>query len=88
MYQIVLKAQAENFLLKKLDRKTQSRISAKIDALASDPFASNLNLDKLSGLDHGYRLRVGNVRIVYEVDTPSKKLIVWKIDWRSSVYRP
>jgi len=48
MYQITLKSQVENFLIKKLDRKTQIKISAKIDTLARDPFAPT-NLDKLSG---------------------------------------
>ncbi|OGC97649.1 hypothetical protein A2634_02930 [Candidatus Amesbacteria bacterium RIFCSPHIGHO2_01_FULL_48_32] len=87
MYQITLKSQVENFLIKKLDRKTQIKISAKIDTLARDPFAPT-NLDKLSGMSRGYRLRIGNTRVVYEIDTPSKTVIIWKIDWRSSIYRP
>ncbi len=87
MYKIILKTQAEKFFLKKLDKNTQSKISSKIDQLAHDPFSPNTNLGKLKEMEHGYRLRVGNIRIVYEVNTSSQTITVWKIDWRASVYK-
>ena len=88
MYRINLKSQAEKFLDKKLDRKTQLKVSAKIDQLALDPFAPHPNLDKLHDMPHGYRLRIGDIRLIYEVDTASQIIIVWKIDWRGSAYKP
>ncbi len=88
MYKIVLRSKAEKFLLNKLEKNTQSKISSKIDLLAQDPFAPNTNLVKLSGMEHGYRLRIGNIRIVYEISTSPQTIIIWKIDWRASAYKP
>lgn len=88
MYRISLKSQAEKFLDKKLDRKTQLKVSAKIDQLTLDPFAPHPNLDKLQDMPHGYRLRIGDIRLIYEVDTASQIIIVWKIDWRGAIYKP
>lgn len=88
MYKITVKSQAKKFLEKKLDRKAQLKVSAKIDALAQDPFAPHPNLDKLKDMLHGYRLRIGDIRLIYEVDTDGQKIIIWKIDWRGSIYQP
>lgn len=88
MYKITLTSQAEKFLLKKLDRVTQVKVSSKIDQLSQDPFAQNPNLTKLKDMDRGYRLRVGNVRVIYGVETSTQSIIIWKIDFRGSIYKP
>lgn len=41
---------------------------------------------KLSG-GEGYRLRVGGYRILYEIDDPAKKVIVYRIKHRREAYR-
>lgn len=87
MYKVVLKTAAEKFLKQKLERKLQEKVAARIDLLVEDPFAPNTNLDKLQEITHGYRLRLGNVRIIYEVDTDSKTLTVWKINFRGQIYK-
>ena len=43
---------------------------------------------KLSGGEHLYRIRVGDYRVVYEVDTRSQQLMIHYIRHRREVYRP
>lgn len=88
MYRVVLTTAAEKFLHKKADRRLQEKLSGRIDNLAADPFAPNPNATKMKDLEQGYRLRVGDYRIIYEVDSKTQTLVIWKIDHRSSVYRP
>jgi len=45
---------------------TSRLIQSKILQLAADPFAQNINIKKLVGR-LGYRLRVGNWRVIYEI---------------------
>lgn len=67
----------------KLPRKTRDRVLAKIEALGDDPLPQGVT--KLTGED-GFRLRVGDYRIVYTVE--HQKLTVWviRVMHRSQVY--
>jgi mRNA interferase RelE/StbE len=87
MYRIIYSAQAANFL-RKAQLKLQKRFKAKIEHLAQDPFAPNHNLDRIKDLPHGYRLRIGDYRVTYELDTQFRTILVWKIAPRSSIYKP
>jgi mRNA interferase RelE/StbE len=64
---------------------TAKLIRGKIDALARDPRASNKNAAKLTGR-LGYRLRVGDWRVIYELDHQQRILNVLIIGPRGSVY--
>lgn len=88
MYRVVLTTAAEKFLHKKADRRLLEKLSEKIDNLAANPFAPNPNATKMKDLEQGYRLRIGDWRMVYEVDQKTQTLIIWRIDHRSSVYKP
>ena len=87
MYQISYSSHAANFL-RQAQPKLQKQIKNKLEKFSQDPFAPNPNLDKMTELYHGYRLRIGNYRLIYELDTKTHSLIVWKINHRSSVYKP
>ena len=70
----------------RLPRNLRDRISAKIDALAEDPFAANKNVSALQGRP-GYRLRVGKWRVIYELDAGSESLNVLAVKSRERAYR-
>ena len=56
----------------------QKRIVAKIRQVAADPYSPNRNVTKLQGRD-GYRLRVGDWRIIYELDAGRLlSCLLWK----------
>ncbi|PMB17448.1 type II toxin-antitoxin system RelE family toxin, partial [Fischerella thermalis] len=51
--------------LNKLSSEFQERIQAKIDDLASEPRPNGVK--KLKNRENGYRIRVGDYRILYDI---------------------
>ncbi len=70
----------------RLDAKTRGRIRAKVALVAEDPTAPNRNLDHLTGMD-GYRLRVGDWRVIFELDHETRVLNVRAVRKRGSAYQ-
>jgi mRNA interferase RelE/StbE len=85
MYQICYQPSAIKALLK-MPRNTAQTIRAKIEQLAGDPHASNNNVKKLAG-SSGYRLRVGDWRVLYELEDDRLVIVVVKIKPRGEAYR-
>ena len=71
--------------LSRMDPRIAKRIRSKILALARDPTAPNNNLKKLAGVD-GYRLRVGDWRVIYTLRHQEMTVVVIKVGHRSEVY--
>jgi mRNA interferase RelE/StbE len=64
--------------LARLPLNWQKRIVAKIKEIAVDPYAPNNNLTKLQGRD-GYRLRVGDWRVIYELQDDRLVMLVLEV---------
>lgn len=73
-------------VLMRMTNKTRRRVRAAIRTVAADPFAPNNNLRPLRG--GGYRLRVGNWRIIYELDSGTKIMTVTAVRQRGGAYQP
>ncbi len=71
--------------LQRLPRSVISRVMRQIEDLRSDPFPHQVI--KLSGAERLFRIRVGNYRIVYDVNTQAKQIIIHYIRHRREVYR-
>jgi mRNA interferase RelE/StbE len=69
-----------------MDPAIAKRIRAKILALAQNPVAPNNNVKKLTGVE-GYRLRVGDWRVVYSLKRQILTIIVIRVGHRSEVYK-
>lgn len=65
----------------------QERCLEAFGFLASNPFSEVLNVKKLRGSEPLYRVRIGDYRIVYEIQNKVLVVIVIKIGHRSDVYR-
>ncbi len=85
MYKLVLSKQADK-TLHKLPYDLARRIKAKLVCLAEDPYVSNNNVMKLRERP-GYRLRIGDWRIIYEIKDAELIILVVKIAPRGGVYR-
>ena len=84
MWQVVY-AKSAIKALRKMPRNVAEIIQGKIAALAIDPYAPNNNATKLQGRD-GYRLRVGDWRVLYELDDNRNRLLVLDVKPRGGAY--
>ncbi|MSO93687.1 MAG: type II toxin-antitoxin system RelE/ParE family toxin [Rhodospirillales bacterium] len=71
--------------LSRMDRVIARRIRSKVLALARNPNAPNNNVKKLSGVA-GYRLRIGDWRVIYTLRHQTLTVIVVHVGHRSEVY--
>ena len=71
--------------LKKAPAETAKRLIAAIEGLASAPYATT-GVKKLTGRE-GYRLRVGDWRILYTVHNDILIILVLDIGNRKEIYR-
>lgn len=72
--------------LKTMPRNTARLIMEKIEALANDPLAPNNNVKKLTN-HPGFRLRVGDWRVVYTVYEQALLIAVVRIAPRGDAYQ-
>ena len=79
-YKIVIQKSAEKFL-KKQPRKIQERLLIAIYKLPK-----GTDIKKLQG-HNMYRMKVGNIRILYTVDDVIKIISVEEIDSRGDIYK-
>ena len=71
--------------LRSLSKILISRVLERVERLKNDPFPRQAI--KLSGTERLYRIRVGDYRIVYEVDTQAKQILIHYVRHRREVYR-
>jgi mRNA interferase RelE/StbE len=71
--------------LRKLPPREVVKIVCVVDLLANEPFPHGV--EKLSGSEHAYRVRVGDYRIVYEVFADLKLVEIQRVRHRKDVYR-
>ncbi len=67
-----------------MDPTMAGRVRQKIKHLAADPYAAG-SVKKLSGRE-GYRLRVGDVRVIFEIDDAKKVIVVMRVGYRGGIY--
>ena len=72
---------------KKLSKKEKGRVKEVINTIEFDPLPfRKYDIQKLSGHQDTYRIRIGRVRITYEVDPKERLIIVHYIGYRSGAY--
>jgi mRNA interferase RelE/StbE len=71
--------------LRKLTPDAQRRIAPAIDALADDP--RHQGVKRLVGGWNEYRIRVGDYRVLYEIEDQTLVVLVVYIGHRREVYR-
>ena len=84
MYRVSLLRAAERDL-NHLSAKLFNRIIAAIQALAKAPRPPGSR--KLAGSENDWRIRVGDYRIIYEIDDASGEVRINRVRHRREVYR-
>lgn len=69
-----------------MPRDQSTLIQKKLINLAIDPYSQNNNATKLRNRD-GYRLRIGDWRVIYEIVDDKLVILVMKIASRGDIYR-
>ena len=70
--------------LAQLSSEVQQRIARALLRLADQPYP--VGCKKLRGSD-GYRIRVGDYRVLYTVDAAARKVVVSALGHRREIYR-
>jgi len=73
--------------LKKLSEERKDKIKEAITVLKNDPVPfRKFDVAKLKGYENLYRIRIGNLRIVYEVNWDRKRILIHFIGPREKAY--
>lgn len=84
MYEVYLEHAAEKDL-RKLPAEFFHRIVGHIKKMAENPRPSGCR--KISGSKRDWRIRVGDYRIIYEIDEKAKVVRVMRVRYRKEAYR-
>jgi len=84
MYEVRILRRAMRDILR-LPREDARRVSIRIDALSATPRPPGVR--KLRGAEGLFRLRVGDYRILYEVDDAAQVVTVYRVRHRREAYR-
>ena len=83
-YKIEVKKSAAK-ALKKISKADRKRIVDKIDSLAENPPSPETT--KMKGNNPFHRVRVGDYRIVYEIQEDVLLILIVKVGHRKDIYR-
>jgi mRNA interferase RelE/StbE len=73
--------------LEKLDRERKDRVREVLIALRMDPVPfRRFDVAKLRGYENFYRIRIGDLRIIYEVKWRDRKILIHFIGARERAY--
>ena len=84
-YQLTLKRQAIR-ALQRMPRQQAQRIRLEMERVAQNPDRRDLDIAPLTGRP-GFRLRVGDLRIIFERDDAARAIDILRIAPRGQVYR-
>jgi mRNA interferase RelE/StbE len=83
-YEVQWKHSAEHDL-HKIDRKQIHKIVKAVEDLAENPFPPKSR--KIRGAESLYRIRIGDYRVIYQVDTETRIVIIYYVRHRKEVYQ-
>lgn len=83
-YRIEVKRSAAK-ALKKIPKPDRKRVSEKIDSLAEK--LPNPDITKMKGNNPFHKVRMGNYRIIYEIQDDVLLILIVKIGHRKDIYR-
>ena len=74
---------------KELEKLSSADIKSVLNKISQIklPFPENLDIKKLQGIEGFYRLRIGKIRILFEVLADKNEIWIRKVGYRQSIYR-
>lgn len=83
VYTLVINRSASKEI-RNLSASARQRVLAAIEALAYDPRPRGCK--KLRGTENDYRVRIGNYRVIYQIQDQVVTVIVLKVGHRRDIY--
>ena len=84
-YRVLLRPAAQKLLRKLRDKTLAARLVDSMRELAENP--RPVGSEKLSGLDEFHRIRIGDYRILYQIQDDALLVLVVKMGHRRDIYR-
>ena len=84
MYEVIFTKKAAK-QVRNLQDAHRRKLKEIIVALSENPFSYPYK--KIRGEEHTYRIRVGQFRILYEVDDENNRVVIFKVERRERAYR-
>jgi mRNA interferase RelE/StbE len=85
-YRVLLSRKADKFL-GEVNRELGLKVMKEISDLQNFPFLTmHHDLAKLKGRENYYRIRVGDLRVIFKIDKSSRTIHIEKIGQREAVY--
>ena len=84
MYEVLLERRAERDI-KKLPEEIFHRIIPRLKALSDNPKPSGCR--KITGSKSDWRIRIGDYRVIYEINERAKTVKVMRVRHRKDAYR-
>jgi mRNA interferase RelE/StbE len=84
VYEVYLERAAERDL-RRLSAENFHRIASRIKRLAGNPRPSGCR--KITGSESDWRIRVGDYRVIYEIDDKARAVKVMRVRHRREAYR-
>ncbi len=87
VFKIVYHKRSLKFL-EKISQEKSRLIVNRLEILQSNPHEKSLNVKIMSGeIKNAYRLRVGKIRVLYQLLIKSKTIYIYDINFRGSIYK-
>jgi len=83
-YELLIERRAEKDL-KKLETSLFTVVVEKIKSLSENPHPAGSR--KLSGSQNDRRIRIGDYRVLYEIDNKARTIKIMRVKHRREVYR-
>jgi len=83
-YELLIERRAEKDL-KKLEASLFTVVVEKIKSLSENPHLAGSR--KLSGFQNDWRIRIGDYRVLYEIDNKARTIKIMRVKHRREVYR-
>ena len=84
MYELQIERGAEKDM-KRLPPLIFRRVASAVQDLKSVP--RPVGTKKLAGAEGGWRIRIGDYRVIYDIDDAAKRVRVWRVRHRREAYR-
>ncbi len=85
MYEVKFHSQVKK-QTKKLHPQDQKRFFRAVNRLKKNPYSKTLDIKRLENTRLGWRLRLGDIRILYSIEKKGKTIYIWEVGYRGSIY--